>query len=131
MPMSVEWHREYQRKRCHERLALARKRLGGRCVRCGSTENLDFDHIVPGSRVRKISEATNWSLARFLAEVDKCQLLCRTCHQEKSGETGEDGSVEHGGGKKGKRNCPCTLCKTKRREYNTTLRRRIRGGGVI
>src|SRR6266404_5080434 len=107
MAMSVEWHREYQRQRCHERLALARERLGGRCVRCGSTENLDFDHIVPGSKIRKISESTNWSLVRFLAEVDKCQLLCRSCHRKKTGETREDGSVEHGGGKTGKRNCRC------------------------
>ena len=122
MAMSAEWHREYQRQRCRERLALARERLGGRCARCGSTEDLDFDHIVPGSRTRKISEATNWSLARFLAEVDKCQLLCRSCHQEKSAETGENGAVEHGGGAKGKHNCPCDLCKMARRDYQRTRR---------
>jgi hypothetical protein len=50
---------------------------------------LQFDHVVPGSRARKISEATNWSLERFLAEVDKCQLLCDLCHRGKTTECGE------------------------------------------
>lgn len=73
---------------------MARERLGGQCVRCGATENLDFDHIVPGSRTRKISEATNWTLDRFLTEVDKCQLLCHPSHgcsghAIKSAEAGE------------------------------------------
>jgi len=89
VPWSTERFLRYQRKRHRERLALAIERLGGKCVRCGATENLQFDHIVPGSRVRKISEATNWSLERFLAEVDKCQLLCDPCHRQKSKEAGE------------------------------------------
>lgn len=88
------YQRTYQEKRRLERLAMARERLGGGCVRCGATDNLDFDHIVPGTRARKISEATNWSMERFLAEVDKCQLLCHPgsgCggHAEKTLESGE------------------------------------------
>lgn len=84
MAFTAEQHREYQKKRRLERLAMAVERLGGKCVRCGSTENLEFDHIIPGSRLRKVSEATNWSMERFLAEVDKCQLLCGPHHREKT-----------------------------------------------
>lgn len=86
MAFSAEQHRVYQEKRRLERLAMARERLGGKCVRCGSVDDLQFDHIVPGSKTRKVSEATNWSLERFLAEVDKCQLLCNLCHRLKSVE---------------------------------------------
>jgi hypothetical protein len=89
VPFTTEQHREYQKQRRFERLALARTRLGGVCVVCGSMEGLDFDHIDPSSKTRKISEATNWSLQRFLSEVDKCQLLCREHHTEKSQRNGE------------------------------------------
>lgn len=124
MAGSVEYQRRYQLQRRIERLALARERLGGRCVRCGISDGLDFDHIVPGSKLRKISEATNWSLERFLTEVDKCQLLCRLCHIAKSAETGENGGVPHGGGKRGKRYCKCALCRAKNAEYMREYKRR-------
>src|SRR5215470_14817083 len=77
-PMSTNDNsrREYQRQRRHERLALARERLGGRCIRCGATQKLQFDHIDRAAKVANISEITSWSLDRFRAEVDKCQLLC-------------------------------------------------------
>ena len=97
-------------------------------MRCGATEDLDFDHIDAGTKVRNISEATNWALARFLEEVDKCQLLCRHHHHEKSAEAGDVRIVEHGGGVKGKHNCPCTLCKTARRE--NMRQRRARAASV-
>ena len=56
---------------------------------CGVTDGLEFDHVNPETKVRKISEATNWSMARFLSEVDKCQLLCREHHIVKTREAGE------------------------------------------
>jgi hypothetical protein len=98
----TEYHRQYQEKRRLERLAMAKERLGGRCVRCGATENIDFDHIVQGTKNRKISEATNWSLERFLAEVDKCQLLCHAgsgCngHADKTRDAGEYPQGERNG----------------------------------
>jgi len=87
----TEYHRQYQLNRRLERLAMARKRLGGKCAHpdCEVTENLEFDHIIPGSRVRRVSEATNWSMERFLGEVDKCQLLCSKHHHEKTAKCGE------------------------------------------
>lgn len=125
--MPAEWHREYQRRRYHERMALARQRLGGKCASCGSGQDLDFDHVVPGTKTRLISEATNWSLARFMAEVDKCQLLCRPCHIQKSVTNGELGpEVEHGGGKRGKRGCPCGPCRARSRAYMREYQRKRR-----
>jgi 5-methylcytosine-specific restriction endonuclease McrA len=121
-----EYMREYQRKRSRERIALARKRLGGCCARCGATEDLDFDHIDRTAKVRQISEATNWSLDRFLAEVDKCQLLCKSCHRSKSIEAGDNGAVTHGGGARGKHNCKCDLCRIKNNQYSRDRKQRIR-----
>lgn len=89
MAFDTAQHREYQKERYRKRLAIARERLGGKCIKCEETEDLEFDHIDPASKLRKISEATNWSLARFLAEVDKCQLLCREHHIEKGQLNGD------------------------------------------
>ena len=50
-------------------------RDGGRCVYCGSTDNLQLDHIIPFSR----GGATN---------VENLQLLCQKCNLEKSNKIG-------------------------------------------
>ena len=51
------------------------KRDGGRCVRCGSTENLQLDHIVP-------------FLKGGATSVENLQLLCQKCNLEKSNHIG-------------------------------------------
>ena len=122
-PYDPEYYRKWQEERRIKFLAIAKERLGGCCVRCGTTENLQFDHIIPGSRIRAISSATNWSLARFLAEVDKCQLLCDAHHREKSKECGEQGggwnridNPEHGTEICYTRGCRCEPCRQARHD---------------
>lgn len=51
------------------------RRDGGRCVYCGSQENLHFDHIIPFSKGGDTS-------------VENLQLLCRKCNLEKSNKIG-------------------------------------------
>lgn len=51
------------------------KRDGGRCVYCGSTENLQLDHIIPFSK----GGATT---------VENLQLLCQKCNLQKSNKIG-------------------------------------------
>ncbi len=50
-------------------------RDGGKCVKCGSRENLEFDHIIPFSK----GGATTYR---------NLQLLCKKCNLEKSNKIG-------------------------------------------
>ena len=72
------------------------ERLGGRCVRCGYASDLrglQFDHIDPSTKIKNISSylAHGWAqdggLKPYLrVELQKCQLLCATCHAIKTAE---------------------------------------------
>jgi hypothetical protein len=55
---------------------------GKQCVKCGSTESLELDHIDPATKVSH--SIWSWTAERREAELAKCQVLCRKCHQEKS-----------------------------------------------
>lgn len=102
---------EYQINRYHRRRNQAIENLGGRCVRCGSIENLELDHIVASDKSYEIGKILGGgSEARVQAELTKCQVLCHDCHVQKSHEDGDTSYVEHGGGLTGKRNCRCELC---------------------
>lgn len=67
-----------------ERKGVARYLLGGVCVSCGSTKRLEFDHIDPSTKLFNISECAGRPMQVFLDEVAKCQLLCSSCHTDKS-----------------------------------------------
>jgi 5-methylcytosine-specific restriction endonuclease McrA len=58
--------------------------LGGKCAKCSSTEELEFDHINQDEKRFSIGEKINGSLNIILDEIKKCQLLCHRCHLEKT-----------------------------------------------
>lgn len=61
--------------------------LGGCCVGCGTTENLEFDHIDPTKKTSTINALIRQDSKRKIAEeLDNCQLLCVECHKDKSRE---------------------------------------------
>lgn len=77
---------DYMQKR-HARLIQEFKEyLGGSCAECGEDDfsELQFDHIDPSTKVFTI--AHGWSRKKQIVyeELDKCQLLCRNCHEEKT-----------------------------------------------
>lgn len=111
--------RVYILKRYHDRRAAAIVSLGGVCVECGATEELEIDHIDPATKTMSISKMWSVSKARYEAELELCQLLCKPHHIEK---TSRENSVEHGGGVSGKKNCPCEPCRAKNREYHQKRR---------
>jgi hypothetical protein len=105
---------EYMLSRYHALMAEARESLGGKCVACGITDELEFDHIDPATKSFAISHGWSSKPDIFWAEVRKCQLLCKPHHLEKS----EEQSVGHGQGLTGKRNCLCDKCRPLKNAYN-------------
>lgn len=64
------------------RRAFALAYHGNKCAVCGTTENLEVDHVDPRSRKLDVSSGCSWQ--RFLDELEKTQLLCFVHHQEKT-----------------------------------------------
>lgn len=85
---------EEQRKIRRERRAHLIERLGGKCLHCGTTRNLQFDHIIPADKTFTIAAGLTKSLVELYEEVDKCQLLCGKCHLEKTKEDWLSGAIE-------------------------------------
>jgi 5-methylcytosine-specific restriction endonuclease McrA len=111
--------RDYQKARYYRRRLEAIASLGGKCVACGQTEDLEFDHINPLDKTYNVARIlTGGSEQKVQAELQKCQLLCKECHDKKTYAVGGDQkTVGHGGGNSGKRNCECEPCKLKKAEY--------------
>lgn len=88
MRYEAEQMRIYQ----NERRARLRRELiemlGGKCVRCDVTEELQFDHIHPEMKLFAISNGLDKPRATLLAELAKCQLLCKDHHNLKTKEHG-------------------------------------------
>lgn len=112
--------REYQRKWIAGRRRAWLDR-NGPCKRCGSSENLEIDHI---DRRMKISHRIwSWSDSRRLEELRKCQVLCQGCHLTKSYEIGDLRRSPHGSQRKYVVwKCRCSEC----RRGNTLRRRKQR-----
>lgn len=106
--------RQYLAKRYAGRRAAAVASLGGACAICGATEGLEMDHVDPSTKTASIAKLILAKPERLREELAKCQLLCKGCHGAK---TSLQRGVPHGGGKKGKHNCPCNLCREARRLY--------------
>ena len=85
---------EEQRKIRRERRAHLIERLGGKCLHCGTTRNLQFDHIIPADKTFTIAAGLTKSLVELYEEVDKCQLLCGKCHLEKTKEDWLSGAIQ-------------------------------------
>jgi 5-methylcytosine-specific restriction endonuclease McrA len=76
----------YMNERYHRRRTEAVKYLGGKCVDCGTTDGLEFDHKNPKQKSFAIGKKfASMATAKLYAEVDKCELRCRPCHLIKGG----------------------------------------------
>lgn len=94
--------------------------LGGKCVICGTTKNLEFDHIIRGTREFTIATGLRLSWARILKELEKCQLLCHKHHLEKTNRERLEWQrrAEHGTPSMySNQGCRCDDCTTAWRQY--------------
>lgn len=100
-----ECRRQYQNRYHRERRQRMRaewiEQGGGACVQCDSTDGLKIDHIDPEAKSYEISAIWNRAVEVRVAELAKCQILCRSCHQEKArleqiGPHGRPGRYKNG-----------------------------------
>jgi 5-methylcytosine-specific restriction endonuclease McrA len=93
MPRDKKKYNEYMRwkilERYHARRDAALEALGGKCTRCGTIANLQFDHIDRHTKEFPVSKMWSLSEKRFWAEIAKCQILCNECHKIKSKENND------------------------------------------
>lgn len=123
--------------------------LGGTCVNCLSTERLEFDHVLPEDMSFRIGSYIDSRIEVILPELQKCQLLCRPCHSEKTASDNGYSLENHGTPSMySNRQCRCQECseawakytrknskkyyynnlskeREKRRTYSREYRRRI------
>ncbi len=82
----------------YQREWIARRRsewfADKRCTLCGSTEDLEIDHI---DRATKVSHRIwSWAAERRDAELEKCQVLCHPCHIIKTDLAGDNPTKANG-----------------------------------
>ncbi len=82
--------REQKREYSKKRKELCLEYLGGKCVVCGTTHNLQFDHIKREGKKYEISTKLTNKWDNLKEELDKCQLLCAPCHLEKTAKEWAD-----------------------------------------
>ena len=66
-----------------ERRQWLLENVGDSCSECGSTENLEFDHINPALKTNRVS-FHSMGLSTIKEQVDNIQTLCHDCHVKKS-----------------------------------------------
>lgn len=125
---STEKKSANQRDYREKKREWARSQLGGKCARCGATENLEFDHINRSTKIDHIANlVVNGTMQELIDEINKCQLLCSSCHRIKSIEFGDTTETKHGTYQmRIRKGCKCELCVTYMREYNREAMRRWR-----
>ena len=120
-----EYMNEYMKTRWQQRRKAAIEFLGGKCVVCDTTENLQFDHIVPATKDGTVARMSSLSEEVFWREIDKCQLLCKDCHEaktkveraEKAAELRKELTLHGTGSMYQREKCRCEICKLWRRLY--------------
>ena len=105
----AQYMRKYIQAHKQRRRAQLIEMLGGGCVRCGTTEDLEFDHIDPFTKRFNIGADLTKSWAELAEEASRCQLLCRPCHVAKGAEDRPE--VAHGLYRYWYWRCRCSVCR--------------------
>jgi 5-methylcytosine-specific restriction endonuclease McrA len=98
--------REYQNQWIKKR-RLKWLEENGPCVKCGSSDDLQVDHIDPDKKFTH--RIWSYGLKKRVAELENCQVLCVECHK---GKTFVDrGFQRHGEHAYIKKGCRCDECR--------------------
>lgn len=113
---NANYHKKRRRGRRKKFLML----LGGRCEQCGTRDNLEFDHKRPSRKEFGVSRNINAPDDLVKKEVNKCRLLCKTCHKEKTHKSWDYAlpPARHGSLWMYKKfHCRCNKCKKVMSDY--------------
>lgn len=80
----VSTRQEYQRNYYKQKMSKAREKLGNKCAFCGwddVVEVLEFAHKVGEKKEFCIGHLMKKPKGLLEAELEKCYLLCPTCHR--------------------------------------------------
>lgn len=122
-----EYYQQYYKK--HKKEIF--EKLGDSCVVCGSKSNLEIDHIDESNK--SFGVLGNWSIKDkeiLQIELEKCQLLCKACHKEKTRQylskiRQTDRTSKHGTISQYQRyKCRCDLCKEAQSKWHKEYRQR-------
>jgi|GEM_PF-2811688 len=121
-----EYMRKYMLEKYHKKRAKLIELLGGKCMVCGSVNQLEFDHIDPNTKSFTIAQLNTMAYDKAVEECKKCQLLCKPCHNTKTilekGFQEVKGKDIHGTISSYKY-CRCEICKNFYKEYNKNNRK--------
>ncbi len=119
MPSSNEYMRRYMIVRYRHKMSKWINHFGGKCVLCGSTTRLQFDHIDKTTKSFTIGESWSRSDTDVENELKKCQLLCFECHNTKTcEELGRVAAKRSHGTLSSYRYCKCELCRLAKKKDN-------------
>lgn len=119
------------KQREYQRLWMAKRRRDylddhPNCVKCGSTEGLEVDHIDRSTKVDH--KVWSWAEKKREEELKKCQVLCHVCHRDKT--TAETralvGPWVHGSNAYKASRCRCDICRDANAAYNRAYRAKLR-----
>lgn len=83
--MSNSYMNTYLKNKYYRMKKWAINILGGKCNKCGSRDNLEFDHMDENDKNFNISEfLRSYPVEKIEEELKKCQLLCEDCHKYKT-----------------------------------------------
>lgn len=109
--------REYQRQWVANRKAEFFK--DKTCARCSSVNKLELDHIEPELKVSH--RVWTWTKVKRLEELNKCQILCESCHMDKTLE--QRAKTDHGRAQMYQAHkCRCDECRAWKRDSDKKYR---------
>lgn len=74
-------YNKLMKQRYYDRRAKAIEMLGGKCVDCGTTEQLEFDHVDENKKLFVVTQKlVSGAWDKLTEEINKCVLRCQSCH---------------------------------------------------
>lgn len=125
-PARAEYLRNYRRE------WMARRRAdffsGKSCVWCGRDTDLQLDHIDPAQKVHHC--VWSWSKKRREAELAKCRVLCRPCHERRHAEEATKPLIHGTTNAYNEKGCRCELCRACKRDLMRERRKMLAQRGA-